>query len=365
MENDKYGLHAILIPHDSTPEHVNDICEKFLGNKKRIYKRLTKNKIRIRNIPKTKFEKKSFKSKPLNDGTTLVYGRLKPEYEHLQGKGIFDSIKNIANKGINLVKDVSSKAKDIVTGDLFRRDLKNYTNESQKTLEKYGNRVIQALTICRRPIPAGVKVMMNVMSLGKFDKLQKQAGYDDLYHLYLVADVGSAKIIIEKNERINISDNFSESSNTQRMPVNLNGQQITLDQFILNGQKMVSDNVEWFGYDSLTRNCQYFIRWLLLGNNLLTPENEKFTFQDKVKEWTKELPSYVGNIAKFATDTAGVVSKLLGRGRDERAKRLLALECLENDISINPKHKKMIKLGDHKFSPKDIYDEMQKIRMLR
>ncbi len=78
----KYILHAVIIPNESNENFIKDTINKYIHNANRTYYRLTKNKIRLRNIPKTKFIQNSFKSKKIDD-VTLVYGILKPEYVSL------------------------------------------------------------------------------------------------------------------------------------------------------------------------------------------------------------------------------------------------------------------------------------------
>jgi hypothetical protein len=73
-----YALHAVIVKKPVSAEEINRIHSDFFKNKKHFMKE-TKLSIRMRNIPKTKFEPKSFKSKKINNKITLVYGKLKPE----------------------------------------------------------------------------------------------------------------------------------------------------------------------------------------------------------------------------------------------------------------------------------------------
>jgi len=62
-----------------------------------------------------------------------------------------------------------------------------YTNHSLETLRRFGDKVIKKLTIVRTPIAGALNRLLNWMSLGKMKKLKNKYGYNDYFHLYLVA----------------------------------------------------------------------------------------------------------------------------------------------------------------------------------
>lgn len=80
-DNEGYMLHAVIVKRPTSAEELKEIHDEFIKDKKRQFMRVTKSSVRLRNIPKTAFEKKSFRSKKLNNKITLVYGKLKPELE--------------------------------------------------------------------------------------------------------------------------------------------------------------------------------------------------------------------------------------------------------------------------------------------
>lgn len=71
-----YKLHAIIVDKKisipKTKEIAKNIMHKPVG-----FIRETSTSHRVRVIPKTKFEKSSFRSKPINKDVTLVFGKLK------------------------------------------------------------------------------------------------------------------------------------------------------------------------------------------------------------------------------------------------------------------------------------------------
>lgn len=73
-----YALHAVIIKKDvpliKAKKYADDIMKK-----KHTFMRETEESYRFRNIPKTKFIKRTFRSKIINPNITLIFGKLKEE----------------------------------------------------------------------------------------------------------------------------------------------------------------------------------------------------------------------------------------------------------------------------------------------
>lgn len=70
-----YELHAVIISRNVPLEDAKELAKEFIPSTRHYY-RTTKNSYRFRNIPKTKFDRGTFRSKKINDDITLVYGNL-------------------------------------------------------------------------------------------------------------------------------------------------------------------------------------------------------------------------------------------------------------------------------------------------
>ena len=70
-----YDLHAVIISRNIPIEKAKKIAKQFIHGNRHFY-RITKNNYRFRNIPKTKFQKKTFRSKKINEYITLIYGNI-------------------------------------------------------------------------------------------------------------------------------------------------------------------------------------------------------------------------------------------------------------------------------------------------
>ena len=282
MGRDGYGLHAVIINKRMDFETAQKKAKEITG-KKKIFHRVTKDSFRFRNIPKTKFEKKTYRSKKIDKDITLVFGKLKPEFRHLQGAGLFDWLK----KGFEKVKGVFNRPEKL-------------NNTSRKTLEKYGDKNINELTIIRTPINSLIKKVLQGLS--------KNFKYDDLFHLGLIADIeGGKKIILEKNEVINIDDKFKSNKDSVYMKVPYSGG-LKLNDLVNNSIKLWSPEYKFYEYNYKDNNCQIFVRNLLKGSNLLNAELEKFIMQDV----SDLLGSKTGKVATLITDIAGIFNKLTG-----------------------------------------------------
>jgi hypothetical protein len=303
-QKENYGLHAVIIKKPYDLEEAKKKAQEFIKDKKKKYYRETSSSYRFRNIPKQKFISKTFRTKKINKEISLIFGELKPEHSHLSGSGIFDFFK----KGVEKVKE------------FFSPRLDGYSNTSKKTLEQYGNLPIKSLTIYRTPISSLIDKALNLISFGKFGDLKKQYGFDKLFHLALVANVGNKNIIIEKNEVVNISTEYKTSKDTETFTIDIKGQTFTVNEMLDKARKNVGDKT-FFDYDAFKNNCQFFIRYCLEAIGLYTEPAKNFLFQD-VEGIYKGLPSYVSKIAKVTTRTGAVVSKILGKGNKKMKQKI-------------------------------------------
>lgn len=258
----------------------------------------------VRNLPKTKFIKGSFRSKKVSPDITLVFGELRPEFMHLKGAGIWDWLKEKANSVVNY----------------FKPKLDGFNNTSMRSLNQYGNKTISGMFIMRTPIRGMLNTALNALSFGKWNELREKYAYDKLFHLALVVEVENKKIIVEKNATVNINTNYSHASDSEIQNVPLNGKQITLFELVDRGRKSVGDTT-FFKYNAFNENegtnCQRFIQLVLQANGLLTPEADAFLMQD-LSQLKEELPGYVRDTAQLATDLGAIVNKVTGGKRSNK-----------------------------------------------
>lgn len=193
---------------------------------------------------------------------------------------------------------------------------KGFTNKSKKLLKEYGNDIVLNIDVYRTPLSSMIETAANLITLGKWNSVKDKVGYDRMFHLALVMTVnhrGTAKkVIVEKNEVVNISTSFSTNSDTETMPVDIGDEGFTLNLMLARTIEKVGDK-QFFDYESHTTNCQRFVRDILEANDLYDIDLHDFIFQD-MTEIIKETPFYLRLIAKETTDLASKLQRLRGAG---------------------------------------------------
>jgi len=131
-------------------------------------------------------KKKTFRSKQINPEITLVFAKLKPEFQHLskssssvqrgskvEGEGIFS---DLASYGLRKLapRVVSAIVKS-----------KQFNNVSTRTLNNYGDSIIQNMQIYRTPISNILNTALNLISLGKWNELRKNMDMINYFILLL------------------------------------------------------------------------------------------------------------------------------------------------------------------------------------
>ena len=183
---------------------------------------------------------------------------------------------------------------------------------SEKIFKKNRDSQVVSIDVIRTPIASGIDKALNVLSLGQWEKNKKDLAYDKMFHLALIFTLRNNKqIIVEKNERINISDKFTIKSDTEIMNVVM-PYTFTFEVYIDKARKLMGDH-NFYQYDAFENNCQVFIRSILQANGLLTSELDKFIYQP-TEELLRGIPTYVNKIARFATDLGAKLNQVFQGG---------------------------------------------------
>ena len=198
--------------------------------------------------------------------------------------------------------------------DIFKGIKKDYNNVSNATINIYGDKKLVSIEVIRAPIMSAVNTLINLISLGKFNKKKKEMNYDSMYHLGLKIGFSKSKniktyIIVEKNEVINISENLSNyKEGAESLGVYVNKQQ-TLNEFLANAQKHMGD--KYFLYNGANNNCQVYVKTLLESNGYINKDLNSFIMQD-AQTLVQSMPSYVGSVMNVATDMGAKFNEVIG-----------------------------------------------------
>lgn len=242
----------------------------------------------------------NMKTKVLPNGVHLIIGTTTHGQE---GKG----------KVIDYVK---SKVTDVANSLGLHQHFDKLTASSARTLAKFGDVPVQSITLYRTPIQRYVTTLLDIVSGGKFSKLQEESKYDTLFHLALIANVGGKNVCIEKNETIEISTSYKTSSDTETMAVPMHSTSFTLNELFEGTLARIGTN-QFYLYDPLSTNCQLFIKDLLTTAGLMTSHIAQFVYQP-MGDIVRGLPSFAQWVARASTDLAATARKVVGRGRKKK-----------------------------------------------
>jgi hypothetical protein len=234
---------------------------------------------------------------------------------------IFAKVKDIANKAVTVVKQAApivSQAVPIIKRivDVSQGVRNDYPPKARKMIAQYGQGMVSELLIRREPIQSLINSALNLITLGRWGQVKNELNYDKLYHLSAVASVTmpsgqTTRLVIEKNEVINISDNYKMSGKMQYVNIPV---QPPIPFATLMENARLNGGASYFIYNAFTANCQMFIMNIVNGNNLNTPAVQSFVLQP-LDSLLQKLPDYVSPFAKITTDIAGLANVALeGRG---------------------------------------------------
>jgi hypothetical protein len=192
--------------------------------------------------------------------------------------------------------------------DLFRKGPRNIqTKRLQDELKMIGGERITGIQVGRKPITSIVDKALNAISRGRFGRAAKAAGYDNLYHNYMLVTLASGKVVkIEKNHVIEMSDvaDSDYSNEIYSVPVN---KDIGLSQMLSSAS---ANNADFYRYSGNERqNCQSFTTDMIVKNGL-TPTNPVIIQNQKVDAILDKLP--LGHVIPDAiTDLAGRLDRVV------------------------------------------------------
>ncbi len=217
-------------------------------------------------------------------------------------KAIYNKVFKPKSGGLINPLDYYKEAKRVIYGNT------DYPTKARKVLEKFGDQPITKITLQRFPVPEYLLQILNVVSLGDFKKRIKEAKYDKLFHLAVVFDTPKGRVLVEKNEVINISETIPNVEGKEEREIPINGA-TTLRQLLDNTEAKVGKDT-FFKYSIDNNNCQMFILNILKANGIGNEADYNWVKQDT--EQLFESNPYLKN----ASDSViGLASRITGRGK--------------------------------------------------
>jgi hypothetical protein len=234
---------------------------------------------------------------------------------YFHGEGFFgDIFAKIKSAG----KRVVTSALQTVSKAIGTQVRKDYPPKARHNLAKYSSGIVEELLIRRAPVQNIVNTALNFITAGKWDDIKSKYNYDKLFHLSMIITLkmpngSQPRLIVEKNEVINISDSFKTTGKEEYFVVPVSCC-VKFWDFMDKAQK--AKGVEFFKYDAFRNNCQIFLDGILSANGINTPDAHQFIMQD-VDKLLQELPEYVSPFANLTTNIAGLADRVLyGQGME-------------------------------------------------
>ena len=216
-------------------------------------------------------------------------------------------------RGVGILQDISSALKNTFTSAVKKtKDYANvvisgrndYPPKVRKILSELGTKTIKSAMVRRIPVPSVLTSALNAVSLGEFAKRFKNTPYDTLFHLSLVLDLeGGTKLLIEKNEVINMDKNPSIPPKTDIQLVSNIPANLSVNEMLQKAQQKMGGY--YFSYSARDNNCQDYIMAILQANNMGNDENYTFIKQD-----TKQLFEGLTTLRKVSNTITDLGAKV-------------------------------------------------------
>lgn len=161
-----------------------------------------------------------------------------------------------------------------------------YNKKSKELLDKYGHYKLTKMYLIRQPLHQFITFFLNIFTLYNYEKMIRESHDNFPYHTLLVCeitlDTGMKKMLmIEKNNSINITDNFLITNKHEIKELNIKKNTYSLIDILNKTQERVG-NEKFFNWHLYTNNCQEFTKEMLKSIGKYTKKNREFIFRDKL-----------------------------------------------------------------------------------
>lgn len=174
----------------------------------------------------------------------------------------------------------------------------NYTQQFRDLIREFGDNVITKMVVKRSPVRKMVVKTLDIISLGKWEKLSP---YDTLWHLYVSLTMDNGVVLrLEKNSVLSLRRSAGDDDNTETMDIQYPiDSYFTLNTLLERTRERMGK--KYFLYNAKGNNCQMFIRDMLQANGLGNEEELKFIMQD-TRAIFNQNPDYLRRVALFTTN---------------------------------------------------------------
>jgi hypothetical protein len=257
----------------------------------------------------------------VNTETKKVHSKCTDETKAKRQKRLLESL-----EGAGFKENVDKFLQTIKNVSFSKRKAGLLPPKSRKLLEEIKDETITSLEIVRTPIESYINKTLSLVSLGSWNNAIRSSGYDKLFHLSLFINKKYVfhKIEVTTLARENPIKKDSEVMDASNVLVKISntGIPLSINTMIENTKKFMGDE-KFTSYDPVNNNCQDFLLGVFKGNNISTPEIEKFIKQDAEAIFQK-TPQLTSMVARFVTDLGSRFNRLVeGEGGSIQVQNIL------------------------------------------
>jgi hypothetical protein len=161
-----------------------------------------------------------------------------------------------------------------------------YNQQSQKILDKYGDYKITKLYLVRQPFSKFLTLLLNILTCYQYNKLIAETNENFPYHMVVIFEVKTGKnmrklVMVEKNNFVNISDNFLIHNTQEIKKINMKNTNYTIKSILTETQKRIGIE-EFFNWHLYKNNCQEFTKEILISIEKCNNRNKKYIFRNRL-----------------------------------------------------------------------------------
>ena len=166
-----------------------------------------------------------------------------------------------------------------------------YNSDCKAVLKEYGNFPIKRLYLVRQPITKFVKILLNIVTLYKFEQEMKKyikTTNNDVFfpqHTSIIIEIElpnktRKQILIEKNNCIKLALDFRISNKQDMCKISIGKNKYTLNNLLEKTRERVGNNM-FFNWSICRNNCQMLTKEILITLKKFTKKNKNFMFQSE------------------------------------------------------------------------------------
>lgn len=155
-----------------------------------------------------------------------------------------------------------------------------YSKKCQSLLKMYGDLKIKKIYLVRQPLSFFTTSVLNIITLFKYNSFIIESQDNSPYHSSIIFELELPNkmkklLLLEKNNSINICENFLIQNCQNFKSISLNNKNYTINSILKTTQKRVG-NEKFFNWHIYKNNCQEFIKEILITINKYSKTNKKY-----------------------------------------------------------------------------------------